>query len=221
MNLRSISRALTIALGVFALGASAVPADSFAKKNKNKSEEPLEIKETKVSSFDDVFSQVGEIKTDLDKVQSDLAEASDKIAEAMGMSKGTPVADALADLKEKGKDHIKLTVAGDKPSLTVDDAAPENVKAAVNATNGAVVLWVDSAKTLAGLVEKSKAVAAAAQELPPQVPDAAKELAPGDALKFPKLVKHNVDATMQTKDQVGAVAEALKTNLETVKAFGQ
>ncbi len=66
MNLRSISRALTVALGVFALGASAVPADSFAKKNKNKTEEPLEIKETKVASFDDVFSQVGEIKTDLD-----------------------------------------------------------------------------------------------------------------------------------------------------------
>lgn len=221
MNLRSISRALTVALGVFALGASAVPADSFAKKNKNKTEEPLEIKETKVASFDDVFSQVGEIKTDLDTVQKDLAAASDKIASAMGMAQGTPVADALADLKEKGKDHIKLTMAGDKPSLTVDDAAPENVKAAVTATNGAVVLWVDSAKTLAGLVDKSKAVAEAASALPPQVPDAAKELAPPDALKFPKLVKNNVTATMQTKDQVGAVAEALKTNLETVKSFGK
>lgn len=220
-----LSRVLTLAVAAFAFSTATVPADALAKKGKDKGSEsagePLEIQETQISSFDETFGKVKDLQTKLQTMNTNLVTANDKITTALGLPQGTPVADALNDLKAKAGDKLTVALDGDKPTLTLADGAPENVKTAVTATNEAVALWVDSLGQAATLHQDLMAVKDSAMNLPAETPAAFKDsgLPPTQLPKVTKTVKDNVKATTQTVDMANDVVKSLTMSLDTLKGF--
>ena len=218
-----ISRVLSLAIAAFTLNAAVVSSDAFAKKEKASAEAsgPLEIQETKIASFDDTFGKVKDLQAKLTLMNTNMVGANDKITEALGLPKGTPVADALADLKAKAGDTLTVALDGDKPKLTVADAAPENVKSAVTAANDAVNMWMAAAKDATTLQSDLMAIKDEAAALPGKTPDAVKEagLPVTELPKVTKAVNNNLKATMQTVDMAKMVVESLGANIQTLKGF--
>lgn len=220
-----LSRVLTLAVAAFALGTATVPADALAKKGKDKSSEqagePLQIEETQISSFDETFGKVKDLQTKLQEMNTNIVTANDKITTALGLPQGTPVADALNDLKSKAGDKLTVALDGDKPKLSLADDAPENLKTAVTATNEAVNLWVDTLGKATTLHQDIMAVKDSAMALPGETPAAFKEsgLPPTQLPKVTKTVQNNVKATTQTVEMANEVVKSLTTTLDTLKGF--
>jgi hypothetical protein len=205
-----------------ALLAFAVPSqDAWAKKGD--SAEVISIETTGISAFDDVFGKVKDIQDKLTSIETNLQTSNDNIATTLGLAAGTPVKDAIADLKAKAEGKIEVAMDGTTPTLKAKDGVPENVTAGIEAVNTAIKAWTESAATVATLKSDVDALVASTKEMPGKVPEAAKSAGLGakDIVKVTKTVGSNVKATGQTADRTKAVGEAIVANVDTVKALGK
>jgi hypothetical protein len=216
----SIRISTVIAAAILSLAVA--PQAAWAKKDSSATTEYIVIETTGLSAIDDVFTKVADIQTKLTEIETNLKTSNDNIATSLGLAAGTPVKDAIADLKSKAEGKIEVAMEGTTPTLKAKDGVPENVTAGIDAVNGAIKAWTDSAATVATLKSDVDALVTASKELPGKVPESAKASGLGakDIVKATKTTGSNVKATGQTADRAKAVGEALVSNIDTVKALG-
>jgi hypothetical protein len=206
--------------GMF-LGLGAVLAfgvrDAEAKKDKEadttaeaSTEAPASIQTTGIKEFDDVFTKAKDMHTTLDSAQAKLKSANDNVNTTLGLAAGTPFKTALADLKTKADGKIKVAMNGSTPTLSVEDGVPDNVKAAVDATNTAITDVTTTIASLAALPDQAKALTTECQAFPGKL-NASMITASGlkvtDLPKVTKTLKSNVVIVSQTPDRAKAVVD--------------
>jgi len=214
--MRSIMTLLVAGTVIF----TATQGDAFAKKDKAAGTETalVEITETGTSA-DNVFMAAKAIHDTLNGIQTDLQTGNDNLTSALGLTQGTPLADALADLKTKAGDKLTVAMDGGMPKLSLADGAPDNVKAAVDSANSFVAMHVDAIKKAKDLVPQAQEVAAQAAGLDPA--SLAKEVAtnPMDIPKVMKAVANDIKAVTQTPKRIDSVVGVLTTDIDTITAL--
>lgn len=183
------NRALLVGM---TLALLVMPADALAKKKKGKKGKKgknEDIVLTGFKSLDKVLKEVADIDARIDSAEDAMAKAKRSLNVALELEKGTPLKDAIADLKVKGGDNLRVAMNGKIPKLTVADAAPTNIVTAVTAVNDMSSALVTSIEDLAGVPTDVKELSKAVNKLP----DKAKKEFSGDPIgalfKAPKLIK--------------------------------
>jgi hypothetical protein len=221
MNLRNASAFLLSAALLFTVGASDAEAGKKKKSDDSDSSaaaEMIEIAETGVSAFDEVFNQVKDIHTTLDEATATITSAETNLLTALGAAEGTPLADALAEFKASAGDMVTLEMDGTTPNFSVNPEAPENVTAGVEGLKGAVADIQTVITNLSELPPKVTALIDASKSMPAEAPAALKDagLAAKDIMPAVKTVKNNVKATAQTPDRVTSTTSAATGLLSTI-----
>lgn len=219
MRIRNFIAMLVVTGFVSSFGGS----DAWAKKKKDSGEdkpqaELVEIAETGTSA-DSVFMEAKGIHDTLNEIQSKLTEGNNQLVSALGLTQGTPLSDALADLKAKAGDKLTVAMNGAVPTVSVADGVPENVSNAVTSLNSFIDYHVQAIDQAKGLVAQAQAVAAKAQGLDPAA--LAQEVAsnPMDIPKVVKTLKSNITAVTQTPRRIDDTVTVLGTNVETIKGL--
>lgn len=217
MHFRSLAAMLVVGSLVFTVGSN----DAWAKKKKSDDSAEtvlVEIAETGTSA-DSVFMEAKGIHDTLNEIQTKLTEGNAELVSALGLTEGTPLADAVADLKAKAGDKLTIAMDGTMPTVTVADGVPDNVSAAVTSLNSFVKYHGEAISSAQGLVEQAQAVVAKAQGLDPAA--LAQEVAsnPMDIPKVVKTVKSNITAVTQTPKRIEDTVGALTANIETIKGL--
>jgi hypothetical protein len=120
-----------------ALALIGLLAGSFGSTAFAKSDSPnLTIETTGVATFDNVFAKAGSMLKSIVDARTNIDTANKNVDTALGLKEGTPLKDALADLKTKAAGKIKVAMNGTTPKLEPTDAVPENVKKGIDAVNG-------------------------------------------------------------------------------------
>ena len=134
-----------------------------------------------------------------------------------------PIDKGIEHFKTLAGDSLKVALDGGKPSITVDDAAPDNVKAAAEALQGCVAAAQDIVESGPKIVEQSKAVGEEAAAIPGQLnPSFFKDNGikkPGDIKNATKEQKDNVSATKATDERVKGVITEATAIVDSVKAL--
>ena len=113
---------------------------AFAKgKDKGKGKDKDEdagIQLTGIEAFDSTFKRVGQIDRKLASSEKQLKTGKNNLNTALGLKKGTPVEDGIAELKKLAGNKVSLaTNTGSVPKLKATDAVPSNVEQAILAVN--------------------------------------------------------------------------------------
>ena len=205
---------MRIAVLLVGILASAVfDTTAFAKDTA-----PTEISATGIKEFDDVFMQAKDIQTNLTTSKTKLQTANDDVNSSLGLAKGTPFKDALADLDKKAGGKVTVLMTGKTPTLAAADGCPENVKGAIDTTNKAVSDISSVADDMAKLASQSQALADQTAAFPAKAPDAAKNSGLGvtEIPKATKTVKSNVTIVSKTPGQVKALGDEATSMLDAV-----
>jgi hypothetical protein len=195
------------------LASAALDTAAFAKDAA-----PAEITATGIKPFDDVFMQAKDIQTNLTTSKAKLQTANDDVNTSLGLAKGTPFKDALADLNKKADGKVKVAMTGKTPTLTAQDGCPDNVKASIDATNKAVSEISAVVDNMATLSTQAKALVDQTAAFPGQVPSMAKDagIKVTEVPKATKTVKSNIGIVGQTPAQVKAVSDEAVSMLDAV-----
>ncbi len=215
MRLRS---ALSFAMaGLLALSLT---NDAFAgKKGGDDAANEFTIEDVGVAKVDQFYDGVETQVANMKGAQEDMDNANAKLAEALGLGEGTPVADALNDLADKAGDKVELVLDGTKPTLKPADACPENVKEAVNAANAMVESLVAAVVTLKDVAKATAAMVPQAGDMPGAIKDSS--LGAVDKAKAIKLSASNLKSTKQLAEEAKILAGQCEETLELVKTtFG-
>lgn len=199
--------------------------DALAKKEKapkapKETAEMVEITMTGIAEADSkVFEPAKAIHDTLASIENDLKAGTDAFTAALGVTQGTPLADALTSLKANAADSLTVEMDGMKPKVSVKDAAPDNVKAAVSSLNDLVELHVKALDQAKDLPAKAQELVASAQSLDPAA--MAKEAAanPMDIPKVLKTINNNLKAINTTPDRVKNVTGTLTGNVDAIKGL--
>lgn len=168
------------------------PAPALAKGKKGRGgregrDEDIAL--TGFKSIDKVFREVSDIDERIDVAEDAMSTAKRQLNTALELKRGTPLKDAITDLKQKGGDNLQLLMVGNVPKLTAADAAPQNITDAVAAVNGMTSALVTSIDQLAGIPDDIQGLTKALDGLP----DKARAEFEGDPIgalfKAPKLLK--------------------------------
>ncbi|MEQ1504650.1 MAG: hypothetical protein ABMB14_20590 [Myxococcota bacterium] len=187
---------------LLALWLVVVSVPAFGKEKSKDKYEGEGILPTGIESFDSVFGRVGEIDKSLTKSDNQLKSAKTNLNTALGLKKGTPVTDGLAELQKRGEG--KLSVAVDKqavPKLTVTDAVPSNVQSAVDAVNVMTVNFSSSLTELTALKPEIDGLVKQTSKMPMRLKDEFSEGGASiidtliDLPKTSKALSHNVSLT--------------------------
>ncbi len=216
MRFRTLTTVLTAGALLFTFGIG----DAQAKKNKDKGEEAalVEIEETNTSA-DEVFMAAKEIHDSLNDIQTNLKDGTTELSNALELAEGTPFADALADLQTKAGDKLTVALDGGKPTFSLADDAPENVKTAVDSLNNFVDYHMTALDEAKALVPKAQEVAQKAQNL--DAAGLAGEAAsnPLEIGKLAKTIGRNIKAVGQTPKRVEDTITVLSGDIEAVSAL--
>lgn len=232
MTLRSAARfGATLAGAAFLV--TAISGDAQAKKDKKKKEKApkekaaVEIQETGISAFDDVFMKGKEMDDKIKESRDALTAANTALTTALGVTDGTPVGDALGGLKGQVKVEMGDLAKGEAPKITVNPDAPDNVKAAqeaLTALGDALGLTVKNCASIPndvkGLIDAAKGFPAAA---PASIQEAIKsgDLPPTAVMKVPKIVGGNVKALGAIPGSADALVKEATATGDILKGLGQ
>jgi hypothetical protein len=172
-----------------------------------KTERPLpEIEKTGITAFDSVFLKVRDIHQTLATEEARLKKASDDILVALALAEGTPIEDAVADLKQQAKGAVKLEMVGGKPKLSLaGPEVPTQARKGVDAVNNAVKAVGIATTNLARLPAQVQELVAACQGLPAQLNPQLLQEAGLNVMQLPKVAKTlatNVKATVATPARI-------------------
>ena len=207
---------------VFAAALMAFHIDNaFAKKDKGGDDAPatFTIEDTGVAKVDQFYGQVENIVVKMQTAQGEMDAANAKLAEALGLAEGTPVADALADLQAKAEGKIELVLEGTKPTIKAADGCPDNVQAAIDATNAMASSLVEAAEVLKGAAGEVTPMVGQAADMPKAIADSSLGLA--DKAKATKTAAANLKTTKQVAAEAETLAGQCQEGLELIKStFG-
>jgi hypothetical protein len=181
----------------------------------------LEIQTTGIADVDNVFQQAVDPLNNLRNARNALDSLNTNLVTVLGLPAGTPIADALNDLKAKAEG--KITMAIDEkgmPKLSPSDAVPENVSNAINAVNQGVTDVMTAVESLAQLPSQMKEIAAAATAISPDslISSGVKPL---EAPKLMKTVNGNIKVVGEAPNELTALKASLESTIGTLKStFG-
>jgi methyl-accepting chemotaxis protein len=204
-------RIAVLLVGLFASAAFDTAASA-------KDTAPPEITATGIKDFDDVFMQAKDIQTNLTTSKTKLQTANDDVNTSLGLTKGTPFKDAMADLNKKADGKVKVAMTGKTPTLTAADGCPANVKASVDATNKAVGEISAVVDNMATLASQSEELAKQSEQFVEKAPEAISKsgISVTQVPKVTKTVKTNVGIVEQTPGQVKALGAEATGMLDAV-----
>ncbi len=179
---RTMIAALTLSL-------LALPAPALAKKKGRKSKRDQDITLTGLRSVDKVLRQVADIDERIDTAEHAMSSAKRNLVVALDLKKGTPLRDAIEELKVKGGDNLEVVLEGKTPRLTVADAAPSNIAEAAQAVNDMTDALATSLDELAGIPKEVKQLSKAVDNLPTKVRQEFEGDLIGSLFKAPKVLK--------------------------------
>ena len=218
--LRPLVSFLTVAALVFTLGQG----DAFAKKEKKEktpTSELVSIEMCGVAEADTkVFEPAKQLHDTLNEIETNLTSGNAAFVSALGITEGTPFADALASLKTTAGDKLTVAMDGAMPKVSVQDGVPDNVKAAVDSLNVFIDAHVKAIDLAKDLPTQAQALVAAAQSLDPA---ALAQQAAANPMEIPKVLKtinNNLSAIKTTPDRVTNVTGTLTTNVDAIKGLG-
>lgn len=210
--MRKLLHALPLAL---ALALSVAPADAFAGKSADASDEEglPTIEETGLTAFDSVFMKVKAIHDTIGGIEGRLVAVQDRIAAAVGQPAGTSIRMSMWELKQKAGGPINVEMRGEKPYLTIGGTGSQEAKAAVAEINGAVPELLGIVKDLQKLPPQVMELVNACKGFPAQLnPQLLQEagMSPMQLPKVAKTVGKNVKATAQTPDRIESLVVTTK-----------
>lgn len=127
---------------------------------------------TGITSFDPVFTRVGEIDGQIGKSEAQLRSAKANLNTALGLKQGTPITDGINELKARAGTKLGVAVNNQAvPKLTVNDAVPTNIQSAVDAVNGMTVNFSTSLVELQGLVPEITKLLGDTKSMPSRLKD--------------------------------------------------
>ena len=141
----------------------------------------------------------------------------------MGLAEGTPLADALEDLKQKAGNKLELVKEGTTPTLKASQAVPANVQSAIDSVNTYISTLNGTASALATVPDDARALVSQVTGLPEQLQSDYKSLnlSLKDLPATLTQVKTNVEVTKNLPDKAEKVVNQAKKNLTTITgAFG-
>lgn len=194
---------------------------AWAKDKGGKAEEAPTVEMTGLASFDEVFTRVAEIDAKLTTARRMLTGATHDLNTALALEKGTPLQDALADLKTKADGKIAVAMTGTVPKIEVTDAVPENVQTAIDAVNRMVDGITGSIEELGAIPAEAAELVTACSEFPKTFKAEATS-AGIKATEIPKklaIVKKDVEIAVALPDKATAVVERMTNLLTTVAAL--
>lgn len=187
--------------------------EAWAKKEKAAAsdEVKLEIKDTGIKTVDETFAKAKAPVESVMKARSEIDNLQKNLITALGLTEGTPFADALADLKTKAAGKITAGIdAKGMPELKPGDAVPANVQTAIDAVNNGFAAAGAAVAALSELPAQFQAIAADAQKYGD--PAVLKDLAadnPAAMLKAPKTIAGNVSTLSKAPEEIKALAHSL------------
>ena len=160
-------------LMAFTGAATLVPVETAeaGKKNKEEAAEGEEafdivMEETGSAKLDAVFKKSeGPLET-IATVRADVKAVNTNLVSALGISEGTPFADALADLQSKAEGKINVAFEDNKlPTFKAEEGVPDNVNKAVESLNASFGKLGDAGDKLMKAGEQLGEAATEAAEL--------------------------------------------------------
>ncbi len=193
--------------------------NAWAKKGSDEGSSDLAIEDTGVSTVDSFYDQVEALIGKMQSAQSDMDSANAKLAEALGLADGTPMADALADLSAKAEGKIELVLDGTKPTLTAAEGCPENLQNAITATNDMATALTDAAATLKSVAGEAPGLVGQAADMPGAIADSSLGLK--DKAMATKTAASNLKTTKQIPEEANTLAGQCDESLGLIKStFG-
>ncbi len=193
--------------------------NAYAGKKGGDDAQTFTIEDTGVAKVDQFYDGVEGVVGKMQTAQGELDASQTKLAEALGLAEGTPVADALADLQGKAEGKIELVLEGTKPTLKASDAVPENVQAAIEATNAMAAELVEAAEVLKSCATDLEPMIGQASDMPAAIADS--DLGLADKAKATKTTAANLKTTKQVLEEAKTLAGQCQESLELIKStFG-
>lgn len=191
-----MTRLLHALLPLLVLGALATaPGVAHAKNG--------DVKMVGIDSVDDVLKQVKKLDNLVDDASKQRTLARDGLNTALGLKKGTPLDDALNDLRKKAAGKVKVVSRGGQLALEPTDAVPANVKQGIDALNNAFTGYTSAIISLKDVPGEAVKLKGKCQKLPKKFK---KEVLGGNPLKIIKSIK-----------KVGVLKDDVKIALELPK----
>ena len=217
---------MIFAAALFALGMST--SAEAGKKNKppkgddteQASEDEAEgivIQETGVADIDTLFGKakapvdtITNTRLSMEKIDADLVTA-------LGLTEGTPFADALADLMAKGEGKINLAVEdGKAPTFSAEEGIPANVQASIDALNSGFEELMTVSAALPQVPDQIMAVVDEAKTFADVSKLTSMGLKPLEAPKTLKLINANLKALGKAPGEVTELTASLSDMMGTV-----
>ncbi|MEQ1501164.1 MAG: hypothetical protein ABMB14_02990 [Myxococcota bacterium] len=195
---------------------AAAPAEDAAKEPMS-----LEITMTGIADVDKVFSAAVEPLKTVADTKATMDKLNTNVATALGLTEGTPLADAFADLKTKAEGKINAGInAQGMPELKASDAVPANVQATIDAFNNSINEVAAMVPKLQAVPGQLSQVVAAAQTFNPKTLMSSGVKAT-EAPKIMKTITGNLKVVGSAPDQVTALMSSLDSIKSTVTStFG-
>lgn len=179
---------------------------------------PLEVSMTGIADVDAIFQKAIDPLNNLKAANNALANLNTNLVTALGLPAGTPIADAIADLKTKAEGKITLAMnEKGMPALSPSDAVPANVQKAIDAVNDGVSQAQIAGEKLTELPSQVKEVVAAAMGITPQTLMAS-GVKPMEAPKQMKTIQSNLKMLGTAPDQAKAFTDQLTSTVSTLKS---
>ena len=195
------------------------------KKSKKKGKKKVgNIQMTGLKSIDGFFGDARSIDRRLDAAQKARRDGRTSIATAMGLPKSASLGDAIAELDRKTKGKLSIVMNGAVPEITPAGMMPSDVRAGLDAVNGAMNGYVDAITNLKGVPEEAASLIKKAQDMPEKVKA---EFIPFSIVKLPdqlkavKKVRNNIEVTLSLPRRSTKVVKGLNDDLTMiVNTFG-
>ncbi len=185
-------------------------SDAEAGKKKNdkpaKEEKALELNlDCGIESVDALFKKAAAPMDKLANAETKLDAVPASLNTALGLGEGTPLADALAELKTKAEGKVAIGMEeGGVPKLSLEDGVPDDVKAAVDGLNLSLSEAVAAVMALTEVPAQVQEVITAAEAFDPT------SIKPVTAVpKATKAIGGNLKVLGGAPDQVKALGESL------------
>jgi hypothetical protein len=166
MRLKSIGVFMVLGL----LGLGLVSTSAFAGKKGATEAADMTMQQIGVPSLDAYFGKAGDMVNAVVTARTNIQTANANINTVLGLKEGTPVADALADLKTKAAGKIKVGMKGNVPTLEPSEAIPENVQAGIDAVNGLLAALGSTAEAMKVVTTNAPALVTEGKALVSKVP---------------------------------------------------
>lgn len=187
------------------------------------SDQATDIALTGIDALDSLFMDAKSIDQRLDNARTALRDGKNNLNSALGLKDGTPFEDALNDLASKAQGKLKLLSSDGGLSLSVSDAVPSNVQAAVDSLNNTLTNYKTALLDLGNIKGDVESLVASSKALPETLQKDFKNLGIG-ITELPKALqttRDNVRIIGNMPTRVEKIGTAMKSNVKAVTtAFG-